>query len=234
MSQEATDSARARRSTSKALDPREGDDWMQRRTKQVIREISKQRAEAGLTTEELADRCNAWLGSSQPGITVAWLNSLFAGKRKTLTVPELEMFAATLRLGLDKLLYPVASDVETRPGQRTPSADALMSALDRDQSTRALDGQVLLMRADRFASRAAAFAEGDEYETLSSVKSAAETLRYAMQHYEATSKEAPPHPAPEVTKLLVFIERMPDELGRDDDVQSHRDSLRRFLHGLGL
>lgn len=93
-----------------------GDDWEVRLTKTVIRNIAMLKDEQGITTEQLARRCNEFLGESD-AIKTSTLNGLFAGKRKAISVPEMVMFATALGVPVISLLAsPWVQELEVRPG----------------------------------------------------------------------------------------------------------------------
>lgn len=87
-----------------------------RRTKEIVRNIARIKEMQGFTTQQLADRCNEFLG--EPGkIKLSTLNGLLAGKRRTISATELEMLSAALDVPLLGLLYlPQEKEVEIRPG----------------------------------------------------------------------------------------------------------------------
>lgn len=102
-----------------------GDDWETRRTKEIIRNISLLKEMQGFTTEELRKRCNAFL-SEPDRIKVSTLNGLFAGKRKTISATEVEMFASALDVPLQAVLFhPNQPQVEVRPGQCVTPLEAI-------------------------------------------------------------------------------------------------------------
>lgn len=110
------------------LDDLPTDGWEVRRTKQIVRAMVSAKNELGMTTEQLASRCNEWLGETD-AVKPATLNGLFTGKRKSLSVTEVEMFAAVLLLPLLDLIYPPKQAVEARPRHEVASVDALVTAL---------------------------------------------------------------------------------------------------------
>lgn len=110
-----------------SLDALEGDGWEVRRAKQMIRFIARERSRGTMTTQELARRCSKFLGADD-AIKTSTLNGLFAGKRKSLSVAELEMFASVLGLAVDEIMYPAGEQIEVRPGEFLSSADALVNA----------------------------------------------------------------------------------------------------------
>lgn len=105
-----------------------GDTWEIRRTKQIIRAILRAKNEVNATTEALAKSCSAYLGEPD-AVKVSTLNGLFAGKRKTISVIETQMFADVLFTPLSSLLYPEGEAVEIRPGHHVKSSDALAESL---------------------------------------------------------------------------------------------------------
>lgn len=108
-----------------------GDTWETRRTKQTVRAIARAKTELRITTEELAARCSEFLGDEVKPTT---LNGLFAGKRKSLSTAEVEMFAAVVRVSTLDLLYPPGEMVEVEPGRTLPSADALILAMQPESN----------------------------------------------------------------------------------------------------
>lgn len=111
-----------------SLEPLPGDPWEVRRSKQMIRALSHERSKGGMTTEELARRCSRFLGE-EGAVKTSTLNGIFAGKRKSLSVAEVEMFAAALNVPVDRILYPSGEMIEVRPGKFRSSADALVDAM---------------------------------------------------------------------------------------------------------
>lgn len=102
-----------------------GDDWEVRLTKAIIRNISWLKDEQGITTEQLARRCDEFLGTSGATKT-STLNGLFAGKRKTISVPEVIMFATALSVPVMALLAPSrVQEIEVRPGSTMNPVAAL-------------------------------------------------------------------------------------------------------------
>ncbi|MFG6446465.1 hypothetical protein ACFXQA_14490 [Microbacterium sp. P07] len=97
-------------------------------------------------TEELAARCNEVMPGAD-WVTVASLNSLFAGKRKSLSTSELETYASALGSNVLDLLYPPGEIVEVRPGASVRSADALMATLTPERQEISSDRFVLTSRA---------------------------------------------------------------------------------------
>lgn len=90
-----------------SLNPLPGDDWEVRFTKSVIQNIARYKDERGMTTAELADACNAIYG--EPGrVKASTLSGLFAGKRRSIGVAELLIFAQALNVPPLVLLF--ASD----------------------------------------------------------------------------------------------------------------------------
>lgn len=107
------------------------DPWEVRRTKQIVRAIIVAKQAKKWTTEELAERCNRFL--DEPGaVKVSTLNGLFAGKRKTITATELEMFASVLHVDLLSLMYPVGEPVEVGPRGVMVSSEALVKIVLAD------------------------------------------------------------------------------------------------------
>ena len=108
-----------------SLLPLSGDDWETRYTKSIIRNMVKIKDLQGFTTQDLVDRCNQFLGEENK-IKLATLNGLFAGKRKSITAAELQMFASALDVPLLTLLYlPQEDTLEIRPGHTATSSYAI-------------------------------------------------------------------------------------------------------------
>jgi hypothetical protein len=105
------------------------DGWEARRTKQIARAVLKLKNERGYTTDQLARRCSRFMGADG-SVKTATLNGLFAGKRKTVSVTEVQMFAYALDASVVDLMYPPAEVVEVRPSRFVSSADALVESLD--------------------------------------------------------------------------------------------------------
>lgn len=105
-----------------------GDTWEVRRTKQVARAILRTKIARGMTTDALAKQCSVYLGEEN-AVKTSTLNGLFAGKRRTISFTEIEMFSQVLGISMLELLYPVAETVEVRPGVTKTSADALVRSL---------------------------------------------------------------------------------------------------------
>ncbi|MDJ0337621.1 helix-turn-helix transcriptional regulator [Cryobacterium sp. PH31-O1] len=101
-----------------SLDNLPGDDWEVRFTKGIVRTIAHYRDLRGLTTEQLAAKCSEALG--EPGkIKGNTLNGLFAGKRKSIGMAEMLVFARALDVPPIFLMLPMATgdDVEIGPGE---------------------------------------------------------------------------------------------------------------------
>lgn len=105
-----------------------GDSWEKRRTKQTVRAIIRAKNEMNVTTEALASACNKYLGEPD-SVKPATLNGLFAGKRESISLVEVQMFAAVLYMSVVDLLYPAGENIEIRPGEFASSPDALGKAL---------------------------------------------------------------------------------------------------------
>ena len=101
-----------------------GDSWETRRAKQVIRAVVRAKSDLNMTTEELARKCSAFLADPE-SIKTSTLNGLFAGKRKSISIAELEMFASVLMLSVMDLMYPTNELVEVKPGEFQKSTNAL-------------------------------------------------------------------------------------------------------------
>ncbi|TFC00261.1 MULTISPECIES: hypothetical protein [unclassified Cryobacterium] len=104
------------------------DAWDVRRTKQVARAILRAKTSLNVTTGQLAERCNHFLGDPE-AVKTSTLNGLFAGKRRAISSTELEMFSAVLMVSVLELLYPTGEMIEIRPGSVVSSSDALVGAL---------------------------------------------------------------------------------------------------------
>ena len=88
----------------------------------VGREVQRWRKARGLSTQELADRCDA-LGSPLGRSVLAKLES---GHRKTVTVVDVVTLGRALNVPPLLLLYPVGREVEVEalPGRRADPWDA--------------------------------------------------------------------------------------------------------------
>lgn len=106
-----------------STEPLPGDEWETRRSKQIARAINRVRREKGMKSDELAARCSKFQGQE---VKVSTINGLFAGKRKSISVPEVAMYAAALKVPTSDLLYPAGEDVEIRPGKFVTAADAVL------------------------------------------------------------------------------------------------------------
>jgi hypothetical protein len=100
-----------------------GDDWGTRLTKQIARTVNHYRREMGLTTSALAILCNIAIRDDENSdeIKATTLNNLFAGKRKSISVDEVIMFARVLGVPPVALIVPlgVENSSEAWPGQYT-------------------------------------------------------------------------------------------------------------------
>lgn len=105
------------------------DSWEARRTKQIARAVLKLKNKRGYTTDQLAGRCSRFMGADG-SVKTATLNGLFAGKRKTVSVTEVQMFAYALDASVVDLMYPPTELIEVRPSRFVSSADALVESLD--------------------------------------------------------------------------------------------------------
>lgn len=117
-----------------SLDDLPGDDWEVRFTKQIVRTIAHYRDLRGLTTEQLAVKCSEAYG--EPGkVKGNTLNGLFAGKRKSIGVAELLVFARALEVPPIFLFLPMATgeEVEISPDDKiyAYSAYTYVTALRR-------------------------------------------------------------------------------------------------------
>lgn len=131
IAQEIADTVRIMNSQAPkySLHPLPGDSWEVRFTKQVARNILRAKDDAGLTTGQLATRCNEFLGSEDQ-VKLSTLNGLFAGKRRSIGVSEIFMFAAALdKPAFELLLSPDTEQSEVRPGQMMSTAEAIKTAL---------------------------------------------------------------------------------------------------------
>lgn len=102
-----------------------GDDWETRFSKQVARNIAAYKSERKMTTKELAEACNEIYG--EPGrVKIATLNGLFVGKRKSIGIGEILVFARALKVTPIMLMVPVINGevVEILPGHFMSVADA--------------------------------------------------------------------------------------------------------------
>jgi hypothetical protein len=103
-----------------SIDELPDDDWEARFTKAIVRNLARLRAYAGMTIDEFATACDEVAG--EPGRFKAnTLQGLFAGKRKTIALSELVIFAEALRVPLIALLVPVVEPeaIEWTPRRRT-------------------------------------------------------------------------------------------------------------------
>lgn len=196
---------------SRALQYAEGDSWGVRRTKQIVREISAWRATRGLTTEVLAERCTEWLGETENPVTTAWLNSLFAGKRKGLSLAEIEMFAAVLRVNLLELVYPTGERVEVKPELMRESADVIVRASISQgdvKDQRVLDALLI----DRGGWACLQFAwelpEAISDREIWGLTSRIEGHLRARAAYELRYKESPPATPPQLARFFAFVTRL--------------------------
>lgn len=106
-----------------------GDDWEVRYTKTIVRTIVSLKEQLGITTEELAARCNLFLHEPDK-IKTSTLNGLFAGKRKSISVPEVIMFAAALNTPVMSLISPPwVQGIEVRPGERMEAVRAMRTMI---------------------------------------------------------------------------------------------------------
>jgi transcriptional regulator with XRE-family HTH domain len=106
-------------------EPLPADDWEIRFTKQIVRTIARYRDLRGLTTEQLAARCSEAYG--EPGkVKGNTLNGLFAGKRKSIGVAEILIFAQALEVTPIFLMLPIAGgdEVEIQPGEKVHAYEA--------------------------------------------------------------------------------------------------------------
>lgn len=106
-----------------SINPLPSDGWEARFTKQVARSVAFHKDSLGITTEELAARCGEFL--NEPGaVKASTLNGLFAGKRKSIGIAEVFMFATALEVPVMSLLVPlgIVDDVEVRPGMPLSAA----------------------------------------------------------------------------------------------------------------
>lgn len=92
-------------------EPLPGDDWETRLTKQVARTVNHYRRASGLTTKLFAEMCNIELRDNHAGpsqeVRPTTLNNLFAGKRKTIGLGEIMLFARVLGVPPVALMTPV-------------------------------------------------------------------------------------------------------------------------------
>lgn len=87
---------------------------------------------------ELAEQCSKLSGEVVPKSS---LYGLFAGKRKTIPVHEVEILARALNVPVFELMYPLGAEIELPNGNVRPGGDAYLEAVVSDQMT---SGQVLL------------------------------------------------------------------------------------------
>jgi hypothetical protein len=111
-----------------------GDDWETRFSKQVARNIAAYKDERKMTTKGLADACNE-IYRDPDHVKVATLNGLFAGKRKSIGLAEIMVFARALKVAPILLMVPLTLEkhVELVPGHTLDISDALdyITAADR-------------------------------------------------------------------------------------------------------
>ncbi|WP_181422561.1 hypothetical protein [Curtobacterium sp. MCLR17_043] len=109
-----------------SAEPLPGDSWEVRYTKTVVRAIAHYKAAAGMTTGELAAAVS--LRAGDPGyLKPTTLNNLLAGKRRSIGVAELLLFAFALEVPPLALLVPVGIEdsVEMGPDWRIATVDAV-------------------------------------------------------------------------------------------------------------
>lgn len=202
-----------------SLEPLEGDGWEVRRAKQMVRALARERAKGGMTTEELARRCSRFLGE-EGAVKTATLNGIFAGKRKSFSVAELEMFAAALSLPIDRILFPTGEQIEVRPGRFKSSADALVSSMSVTFPAasypvrvggRAEGALAIVQDAEEIADAAARVIGGyrlglgtENYLALRMMRLgfAPQNLSRSIQRYRETWHEEPPTIPPGVSAVL--------------------------------
>ncbi|GGM41902.1 NAD-glutamate dehydrogenase [Microbacterium saperdae] len=115
-------------------DPLPGDSWETRLTKQVARTVNHYRRASGLTTKAFAQLCNIeFRGNGDAGpqeIRPTTLNNLFAGKRKSIGLGEIMLFARVLGVAPVALMTPVGveTDSEAWPSGLRPS-EAVFDAI---------------------------------------------------------------------------------------------------------
>lgn len=102
------------------------DSWELARTKQVLRAVVAAKNQRGLTTAQLAELCSAFSGED---IKTATLNGLFAGKRKSLSINELVMFATVLRVPILDLLFPAREDIRLDANRTMQSSSAVAASM---------------------------------------------------------------------------------------------------------
>lgn len=108
--------------------PLPGDDWETRYTKAIVRNMIRVKEMQGFTTQRFVDRCNEFLGETDK-VKLSSINGLFAGKRKTISTAELQMFASALDVPVLGLLYPPQSeDIEIRPGYKVSGEYGIRTA----------------------------------------------------------------------------------------------------------
>lgn len=172
-----------------SLEPLVGDDWETRRAKQVIRAVVRAKNEIKVTTEELARRCSELTGRE---VKTATLNGIFAGKRKAVSLSDLEAFSQALIVPLTDLLYPPGEEIEVRPDIFMSAADALTSSLTRGpfdlpalRTSRLLLFKQTTWRLERATEAAldALMAPADA-EPSPEVKSRLEILRFAIFEFQ--------------------------------------------------
>jgi transcriptional regulator with XRE-family HTH domain len=111
-----------------SLSPLDADDWEVKFTKSVVRNIARYRDERGITTAELAQACNEIYGE-EGKVKASTLNGMFAGKRKSIGVAELLVFAQALNVPPLALVFSTAN-----------SSHQLIPSRDQEwQSVRAYD-----------------------------------------------------------------------------------------------
>lgn len=106
--------------------PLPGDDWEVRFTKTIVRSIAHYKTAAGLTTRDLAAACGVAAGDPDY-LKPTTLNNLLAGKRRSIGVAELLVFAQALEVPPLALLVPlgVEDTVEYWPNHSMSTADAV-------------------------------------------------------------------------------------------------------------
>ena len=118
-----------------------GDDWETRLSKQVARNISFYKYLQKLTTKQLAEICNEiYKGNGE--IKVPTLNGLFHGKRKSISIGEIMVFARALKVAPIMLMLPVATaeDIEIVPGETVEPLEAYKYITAADRRNRTDDG----------------------------------------------------------------------------------------------
>jgi transcriptional regulator with XRE-family HTH domain len=117
------------------------DSWSERVTKRIARTVNHHRKEQGWTTPEFAALCSRY-ARDPDYLRPSTLSNLFAGKRKTITITEVLIFAEALRISPVALIAAIGVEddsVEMWSEQTVSSAQAFDYLVWPLDSHRALD-----------------------------------------------------------------------------------------------